>query len=913
MKRSRLITHLLVVMIVAFTSPCFAEAMSAASGRPMFLANTTVLVIRDNTTALPYPSSIEIAGLAGRVADVQVTLSGLTHTYPDDLDILLVGPEGQSALLMSDAGGPDDLAGVTLSFSTGAAELAPDSNPLVTGFYRPANWDDADSFAEPAPPGPWGTDLSVFQGTNPNGRWELYVVDDSGADQGSLEGGWSLTLVLETTPTDWRFFSRTGWVDGNRLALFLESVGEVFIDNVTVVNGTVPEAGFNWVVNGDCEEPFGRPWSATGTHASSRMTGEVSFAGRGSLHLIATGPGSEESAVIQTVAGLDPGGTYTLSFWYRVPAHGVPPNTLQVRLANTMAAAIPITPKPVLALESGERIVEIGSSLTLCAGTTGAGPLFHQWRLNDMNIPDATNECYSFSSIQPTNGGSYSVLAFNDSGSALSDPVVLIVNVPYFLFPADTLLDPTALLEAEGVLRSFNDLATRELVEPFHDNKPGYKSVWYRWIAPSSGIATFHTQGSSFDTLLAVYTRTDLSGLTRVASDDDQGGFYTSAVQFNARAGTDYLVAVDGLDHSAGHIMLNWALEETRDRLTTVQLEPEPTSVPPRGRAVFQAAADVLESTYQWFFNGEPIPRAQSSTLILDNVGMANVGFYSVRIQTWPSRPVETEPVMLQLGSCQKSQLKDKYPWPLGLHCANAFSLIESGFLADTNPPSQGFAIPIRPGDKGSQTGNITGGGGEKYTLCAEFMLNSHWLCFTNLGEGIMTISADENNPVKLVLAAFLRFNPDPGENREYGFTEMLTHCEASDFVSFKSGQPARLCYRAKHRAVYAIALSASGNLQSQPPKVVQLNYALKGMSDFFLRCEREKGPGGEIVKIFGTNDWPCLELQVADTFGPSTSWATITQFDCKQPCPPFTFLYTTNAPWQGRQFYRARLLPLFP
>ncbi len=45
-----------------------------------------------------------MTGLPSRVTDVNVTLGGLTHTYPDDLDFLLVGPGGQQATIMSDAG-----------------------------------------------------------------------------------------------------------------------------------------------------------------------------------------------------------------------------------------------------------------------------------------------------------------------------------------------------------------------------------------------------------------------------------------------------------------------------------------------------------------------------------------------------------------------------------------------------------------------------------------------------------------------------------------------------------------------------------------------------------------------------------------------------------------------------------------
>ncbi|MFQ3632462.1 hypothetical protein, partial [Roseiflexus sp.] len=55
--------------------------------------------------ATPYPSTIEVSGLSSSIVSVAVRLNRLSHTFPDDLDIVLVGPSGQAIMLMSDAGG----------------------------------------------------------------------------------------------------------------------------------------------------------------------------------------------------------------------------------------------------------------------------------------------------------------------------------------------------------------------------------------------------------------------------------------------------------------------------------------------------------------------------------------------------------------------------------------------------------------------------------------------------------------------------------------------------------------------------------------------------------------------------------------------------------------------------------------
>ena len=43
-------------------------------------------------TASPYPSTIGFGGFAGTITAVRITLHNFSHTFPDDCDILLVGP-----------------------------------------------------------------------------------------------------------------------------------------------------------------------------------------------------------------------------------------------------------------------------------------------------------------------------------------------------------------------------------------------------------------------------------------------------------------------------------------------------------------------------------------------------------------------------------------------------------------------------------------------------------------------------------------------------------------------------------------------------------------------------------------------------------------------------------------------------
>lgn len=173
-----------------------ALAATLAAALPADAASTVsgVIAIPDNTAASPYPSTITVSELTGVVLGVDVTLEGLTHTYPADLGVMLVGPGGQATLLMGHVGGGTDVSGVTVTFSAAATTPLSPSGPLGAGPYLPsADATQELAFPAPAPPSA-GTDLGVFEGTDPNGVWSLYVVDGWGSDAGSL-AGWSLDIT----------------------------------------------------------------------------------------------------------------------------------------------------------------------------------------------------------------------------------------------------------------------------------------------------------------------------------------------------------------------------------------------------------------------------------------------------------------------------------------------------------------------------------------------------------------------------------------------------------------------------------------------------------------------------------------------------------------------------------------------
>jgi Domain of unknown function (DUF4347)/Calx-beta domain/FG-GAP-like repeat/Bacterial Ig domain len=159
--------------------------------------NPNAIINSGNLAAsTPYPSVINVSGFSGTVGQIKVTLSNFSYAYPGDIDILLVGPDGKNLILMSDAGRGNSTANQTLTFTDSGAALT--SGPIISGTYKPTNINDSDGddvFPNPAPVPSVATTLAIFNGTDPNGDWSLYVRDDFGGGEFGSIAGWSLDIT----------------------------------------------------------------------------------------------------------------------------------------------------------------------------------------------------------------------------------------------------------------------------------------------------------------------------------------------------------------------------------------------------------------------------------------------------------------------------------------------------------------------------------------------------------------------------------------------------------------------------------------------------------------------------------------------------------------------------------------------
>ena len=122
-------------------------------------------------------------------------------------------------------------------------------------------------------------------------------------------------------------------------------------------------------------------------------------------------------------------------------------------------------------------------------------------------------------------------------------------------------------------VRSSNVGASRESGEPLIGGNGGGASLWWEWTAPASGSVTLATAGSTYQTLVGVYTGPSLGSLVPVAFNTS-AGTGTSSVTFTAQAGTTYELTVDGQNGATGLTVFQLAYNNDAFALATTLSGP---------------------------------------------------------------------------------------------------------------------------------------------------------------------------------------------------------------------------------------------------------------------------------------------------------------------------------------------------
>jgi subtilisin family serine protease len=170
------------------------------------------------------------------------------------------------------------------------------------------------------------------------------------------------------------------------------------------------------------------------------------------------------------------------------------------------------------------------------------------------------------------------------------------VDVHYLVpRPANDDFNNAVLLSgSEGSSEGENSGATLQLGEPQHASNAGGRSVWWRWTAPADGSLLLSTEGSSFDTLLGLYTGNLVNTLTTVASNDDAfAGSGFSKIQQAVRSQTVYQIAVDGYNGATGVVKIAYTFVPATVYSVALSHTDGGVTVPPAGQVDVEARSAV--------------------------------------------------------------------------------------------------------------------------------------------------------------------------------------------------------------------------------------------------------------------------------------------------------------------------------
>lgn len=470
-----------------------------------------------------------------------------------------------------------------------------------------------------------------------------------------------------------------------------------------------------------------------------------------------------------------------------------------------------------------------GSKVTLTVQATGSGPLTFQWRLNGVNIPGANSPAFVIPSFHPADAGDYSV-AVGDSTGAINSAVARIRPLGLDALPfSDAMNGNNRISGLTGTGGGNNIGATKEPGEPNHANKPGTNSVWLTW-SPGllGGVATFDLAGSSFDTLLAVYTGNNVTNLTLVAANDDvsncddaASGHHTSRVRFNAKAGTVYHIAVDGLEGATGDIVLKWDVNVLEGLLSILNILPS-VSVGLPGDSLdlsvtVQSGGGLLG--YQWYQNCKPVPGATQSILHLNNLQPTNVGDYVIHV-TELLTGVET------VSDRANVQINIVDGRAIGISALDKFPEVADGVKNSLGTASRlqkagGSRSPVRKssagparGYRGTQVFSTVGATKDpgEPNHCGESGGASEWYAYQAPANGLLVLDTDGSD-FDTVLAVYT----GPGTD----FQSLVS--VACDNNSGSNGQTSRTVFPVTKDTVYYIAVDGVGGASG----TVQLNYSL--------------------------------------------------------------------------------------
>lgn len=253
---------------------------------------------------------------------------------------------------------------------------------------------------------------------------------------------------------------------------------------------------------------------------------------------------------------------------YRIAVASVDTNSLGSIQLRVAPGGSPDSTPPVIVVNSPQSGMTVGEELVTVSGTA------------DDLVPNASGVSEVLVSVngaiaQPANGttnwtspallkpGLNTVRAQAvDNAGNFSTPTSIQIRYTIPVPSNDFFYNAVALSGLSGTNSGGTSSATKQVGEPNHAGSVGGKSVWWTFEAPTDGLLVLSTTNSTFDTLLGLYTGTNVSSLTQIAGNDDAypvsaGGF--SFISQAVRSNEKYRIALDGYDGASGDFVLTYS------------------------------------------------------------------------------------------------------------------------------------------------------------------------------------------------------------------------------------------------------------------------------------------------------------------------------------------------------------------